>query len=99
MNAIIHMQPLNVRRQPIPGLATKRCEATIPRDAQPHIVGNFWDLDAAENPEMPYYMQIWADGGKPIIREIDCAGPSKLRFLNSITFWMWLTVLPTPRTH
>lgn len=94
MHAVIHMQPLDARRQPIPGYARKRLAATVPRDAQPHRVGESWELDASR--EMPYFVQVWADD-RSIIREIDCAGPASMRKLKNITFYMMLTVLP--RVH
>jgi hypothetical protein len=90
-HAIIHMQPLDARRQPIPGYEMKRNAKTVPRDGQPHQVGESWQLDPKK--EMPYFCRIWADD-KSIVREILAVGPEKLRHLNSITFYMDLTVLP-----
>ena len=91
MHAIVHMQPLDARRNPITGYPRKRLRESVPRDGEPHRVGESWELDAAR--EMPYYVQVWADD-RSIVREIDCVGPEKLRNLNSITFYMMLTVLP-----
>lgn len=93
MHALIHMQPLGVNRQPIPGYPVKRLAQTVPRDGQPHRIGESWQLDPSK--EMPYFVRIWADD-RSIVREIECAGPAHLRKLNSITFHMDLTVLPRP---
>jgi hypothetical protein len=95
MHAVIHMQPLSVNRDPIPGYPVKRLSTTVPRDGEPHRIGESWELDPAR--EMPYFVRVWADD-RSIVREIDCAGPTNLRNLNSITFWMMLTVLPR-KTH
>jgi len=89
-HAIIHMQPLNARRQPC-GYPIKRLSQTVPRDGEPHRIGEMWELDPTR--EMPYYCRIWADD-KSIVREIQAAWPERLRKLGSITFYMALTVLP-----
>ncbi len=88
MNALIRMQPLDVKRQP---LYPMQLVGTVPRDAQPHRVGGVWELDPKK--EMPYFVRVFADN-KSIIREIQAEGPSHLRKLNSVTFYMDLTVLP-----
>lgn len=91
MHAVIRMQPLDAKRQPIDGYPIKRLADTVPRDGEPHRVGESWELDPQK--EMPYFVRVWADD-RCIDTEIDCAGPSHMRRLNSVTFYMMLTVLP-----
>lgn len=92
MHAVIHMQPLDANRRPC-GYPVQRV-GTVPRDAQPHRVGGVWELDRTR--EMPYVVRVWADD-RYIDREIEAAGPNHMRFLDSITFYMLLTVLPRPQ--
>jgi len=89
-HAIIHMQPLNARRQPM-GYPIKRNAQTVPRDGEPHRVGDVWELDRTL--EHPYFCRVWADD-KHIDLEIDCAGPASMRHLSSVTFYTDLRVLP-----
>lgn len=92
MHALIHMQPLNWRRQPIEQYPAKLV-AILPRDAQPHLVCGSWELDKTK--EMPYYARVWADGRHGGDYEVDLDPPStKQRYLTSITFVQHLTVLP-----
>lgn len=88
MNAIIRMQPLDAKRNP---LFPPKIVGTVPRDAQPHRVGDVWQLDPKK--EMPYYVRVWADD-RYIIKEILAAPPAELRKLKTVTFYMDLTVLP-----
>lgn len=90
-HALIHMQPLNARRQPI---LKHKFVGTLPRDGEPHRISGHWDLDKeAPGIEMPYYVRVWADD-KSKDFEIVCAPPTHLRHLNSITFTQDLAVLP-----
>lgn len=89
--AVIHMQPLDARRNPMEYPAKR--VAMVPRDAQPHRVGGVWALNNKK--EMPYFVRVWADGKFGGDFEVD-VDPSqdKLRYLDSITFYQMLTVLP-----
>lgn len=94
MHALIYMQPLDAHRQPC---APVKHVATVERGEQPHRVGTTWQVSHLK--EMPYYVHTWADNEpqRGCIREIDCAGPSKLRHLKSVCFHQLLTVLPRAR--
>lgn len=89
MNAIIRMQPLNVRRKPCYPL---QIVGTVPRDEQPHRVSGTWELD--DSREMPHYVRVWADDGRGFDFEVDAAAPANWRFLKSITFYQDLKVMP-----
>lgn len=89
MHAMIHMQPLDARRQPC---APVQFVGTVPRDAQPHRVGAAWNTEHLK--EQPYFVRVWADRRHGGDFEVECVGPSKLRKLNSVTFYQHLTVLP-----
>jgi len=98
-----YMQPLGLDRQPcgLPRVFT----GTVERDGTPYKITGNWDLEVYKDingvktpvglivDEMPYYCRIWADD-KSIVREINLAGPRHLRQLTSLTFDMFLTVLP-----
>lgn len=86
--ALIHMQPLSVRRKPI---YERKFVGTIPRDAQPHRISGEWELDPTK--EMPHYVRVWADD-RGYDFEVEAAAPERLRGLNSIMFHQILTVLP-----
>lgn len=90
-NAIIHMQPLDAHRQPM-GYPAKMV-GTLPRDSMPHRIGASWDLNNKK--EMPYFVRVWADGRHGGDFEVDLDAPTdSLRYLDSITFYQMLTVLP-----
>lgn len=87
-HAIVHMQPLNVRREP---MYPAKFVGTVPRDAEPHRISGAWPLNREK--EMPHYVRVWADNRSKDF-EVDCAAPERLRFLDGITFYQDLTVLP-----
>lgn len=89
MNALIHMQPLNARRQPV---YQRKLVGTLPRDAQPHQISGEWELDRTK--EMPYYVRVWADNGRGFDFEFDGTAPERFRKLASITVTQILTVQP-----
>lgn len=90
MKAIIHMQPLDARRQP---MYPVKQVAVVERGETPHRVGGSWALNRKK--EMPYFVRVWADGKFGGDFEVDLDAPTNnLRFLNSITFYQMLTVLP-----
>jgi hypothetical protein len=66
---------------------------TLPRDAMPHSIGGSWELNKKK--EMPYFCRVWADGRFGGDFEVLVDAPTnKLRYLDSITFYQSLTVLP-----
>lgn len=92
MYAIIHMRPLDAKRQPIDEYPIKRV-AIIPRDGELHQVAGAWELNKEK--EIPYFVQVWADGKGGKVFEMECDPPTnKLRFLDGITCYMLLRVPP-----
>lgn len=93
MQAVVHMQPLDERRNPI---GKPMFAGMTPRDGVTRQLSIAVDLDPY-GCRMPFYLRVWADGKHGGDFEIDVAPPERLRKLNGVTCAMWLAVNPKGR--
>lgn len=92
MNALIYMQPLDVRRRP---MYPAQFVGTVPRDGIPHCISGSFELDPQR--EMPYFVHVFADGEprKGMIREVQASPPDRFKRLSSVSYYIdGLTVMP-----